>query len=812
MAANLLGNANLWFILAEANGLSGTATLKAGQTITVPNSVESGKLDADTHKVYNESEIIGSTMPNVRQKAKSRRCKNFFAIVIMVVVAVVAAALTAGASMLIMSAALAATSGVVMTTVAVAAAVIASAAVGAAIYAGMNIVQQGILIAADIQDGFDWSQVGKQAISGAESGAFAAATAGAGMLSGVAQTLAKVAIQATRIYVNRSSYTDKHGHINNWSGMTLQMLSVFGDGSEAANQAGKAADNANKAMAAVNWINQNANYISPWLNLAETSINHNGQLTDADWVNAIGQTFNAVVGDNVQGTRYTDVIKRSALETVGAVALSSIDKEAAYSYFENSVAREIGEYAGGKIKQVLKTDTWGQDAMKRVQQKRAISRMSFIDVNDREIVSSEQGAIFDSVIDSESKLSDKEIATDNFKALLAHRDNLDQVGRDILNDDEFFAHVVQDIRENGYDSPYAQISGLVLKTDDTELLASIVADNRKRFAETIIDQGNFVGAIAVKGMEQLGYSDLPDISHDKIDRVDNATIQYFANPEGAEGVSLNTWQTLRATGFIDEKTYQTIGYSAFESEAARAELIATIATLGFSAVRNPKGVIDGAKSLWNGGKAAAKLSAEGLQYGVRQLRVLGNLAKGKLSTVFPKGKNVNSTLEMLESKIAGRPREIGYIVDSKSGEVLATTRAPISNPRKLRFDEEQLRSLEGNIMTHNHPSGATFSIQDISTGLGSGAEEIRAVTEEGIHVIKFADNAPKYAGNQMGAIGYMSKQQEIAISELKSEFQSGVRQLPVGASKAEMEVFNAKIILDKVLQNNEWIQYSFIKN
>ncbi|AJQ94194.1 hypothetical protein [Gynuella sunshinyii] len=54
--------------------------------------------------------------------------------------------------MLIMSAALAATSGVVMTTVAVAAAVIASAAVGAAIYAGMNIVQQGILIAANDND------------------------------------------------------------------------------------------------------------------------------------------------------------------------------------------------------------------------------------------------------------------------------------------------------------------------------------------------------------------------------------------------------------------------------------------------------------------------------------------------------------------------------------------------------------------------------------------------------------------------------------------------------------------------------------
>ncbi|AJQ94186.1 hypothetical protein [Gynuella sunshinyii] len=303
--------------------------------------------------------------------------------------------------MLIMSAALAATSGVVMTTVAVAAAVIASAAVGAAIYAGMNIVQQGILIAADIQDGFDWSQVGKQAISGAESGAFAAATAGAGMLSGVAQTLAKVAIQATRIYVNRSSYTDKHGHINNWSGMTLQMLSVFGNGSEAANQAGKAADNANKAMAAVNWINQNANYISPWLNLAETSIHHNGQLTDADWVNAIGQTFNAVVGDNVQGTRYTDVIKRSALETVGAVALSSIDKEAAYSYFENSVANEIGKYAGGKIKQVLKTDTWGQDAMERAKRLRTAAQMINQVKKTYHITEAEEKVLLDAAKDGE---------------------------------------------------------------------------------------------------------------------------------------------------------------------------------------------------------------------------------------------------------------------------------------------------------------------------------------------------------------------------------------------------------------------------
>lgn len=39
-------------------------------SVTIPNSVETAHLDADTHKIYSESETIGNTMPNVRQEKK----------------------------------------------------------------------------------------------------------------------------------------------------------------------------------------------------------------------------------------------------------------------------------------------------------------------------------------------------------------------------------------------------------------------------------------------------------------------------------------------------------------------------------------------------------------------------------------------------------------------------------------------------------------------------------------------------------------------------------------------------------------------
>ncbi|AJQ92695.1 LysM peptidoglycan-binding domain-containing protein [Gynuella sunshinyii] len=378
VAASLLGNANLWFILAEANGLSGSDSLKAGQTITIPNSVESGKIDSETHKLYNESEIIGSTMPNVRQKAKKKKCASFFMIIVAVVVVAVATFLLPG-----LGTALATT---LFSGLGAAATVAGYALAGAILFAGAEVVRQGVGIALGLQEGFDWKAVGKQAIVGALTGAaggFGKAAETASSLAKI-QSVAKIAQPALKAAAAAVQAMDENGHITNWSGVALAAIG-------ASELTGKGA-----LSTSLNFIKENSNYISPWLNLAETAIRNDGKLTAGDWVGAIGGTITAVIDSHVgtttnqQGqtvTSYTldAIVNRSALKTITAGALSLIDEDAAYSYFENAVGSEVGNFIGGGITKAIGNSDWYQNWNNQVQtkllQQRAADQARFYQSN-----------------------------------------------------------------------------------------------------------------------------------------------------------------------------------------------------------------------------------------------------------------------------------------------------------------------------------------------------------------------------------------------------------------------------------------------
>jgi hypothetical protein len=63
IAAMYFGSPSYWYLIAEANGLAGSEALVEGTTLTIPNAVANSAGTAETFKVYNESEIIGSTSP-----------------------------------------------------------------------------------------------------------------------------------------------------------------------------------------------------------------------------------------------------------------------------------------------------------------------------------------------------------------------------------------------------------------------------------------------------------------------------------------------------------------------------------------------------------------------------------------------------------------------------------------------------------------------------------------------------------------------------------------------------------------------------
>jgi len=81
------GDAQMWYLIADANGLEGTETLVAGDTLTIPNVVSSTHNNSDTFKPYNPAEAIGNTTPT--PKPPQPKC-NAVATIVMIVVAVAA--------------------------------------------------------------------------------------------------------------------------------------------------------------------------------------------------------------------------------------------------------------------------------------------------------------------------------------------------------------------------------------------------------------------------------------------------------------------------------------------------------------------------------------------------------------------------------------------------------------------------------------------------------------------------------------------------------------------------------------------------
>ncbi len=101
IAAQVYGNPSLWFVIADANGLSGAEALKEGMHLKIPNTVQNGRITAETRVLYDEGEIVGSKLPNLKtppppqtaqQSASGDNCAVIGAIILIVFVAIVAIA------------------------------------------------------------------------------------------------------------------------------------------------------------------------------------------------------------------------------------------------------------------------------------------------------------------------------------------------------------------------------------------------------------------------------------------------------------------------------------------------------------------------------------------------------------------------------------------------------------------------------------------------------------------------------------------------------------------------------------------------
>ena len=192
IAQRVYGNANLWYVLAEANAITDDSGLTAGTTLVVPE-VKVTANDATTFKPFNPQEAIGNTSPSLPyiEPPPKEHC-NGIAMVLMVIVAVVATIFTAGAAALAFGAVASGTGffaagAAVLGGSALTAATgfAATAAVAGAAFAGGmagSIASQAVGKAMGVVDSFSL----RSAVAG---GIGAMVTAGAGAVIGGGETV-----------------------------------------------------------------------------------------------------------------------------------------------------------------------------------------------------------------------------------------------------------------------------------------------------------------------------------------------------------------------------------------------------------------------------------------------------------------------------------------------------------------------------------------------------------------------------------------------------------------------------------------------
>ncbi len=137
IAQAVWGDSTLWYILAEANGLTSQSELKAGQQLTVPNKVTNIHNTASTFKPYDPGQAIGNTnptLPSPPPPPEADKGCGVIGLIIAIVVAVVVTVFTAGAAALAMGAIQGATLG--------------TATLGGIMAAGATALTGGIGIAA----------------------------------------------------------------------------------------------------------------------------------------------------------------------------------------------------------------------------------------------------------------------------------------------------------------------------------------------------------------------------------------------------------------------------------------------------------------------------------------------------------------------------------------------------------------------------------------------------------------------------------------------------------------------------------------
>ncbi len=229
IAAMLWGDASLWYKLAEANGLSADASLAAGQSLSVPVGVVKNGNSAATFNPYDTARATGDLSPTTNKPPKKGKCGVFGQILVAIVtiaVTIVAAPLGPLAPVVgnVAGQLFGMATGIqqggfnwkslAIATISAGLAPPGTGSIVGDVVAGAvaNAAVQGIAVATDLQDNFDWVGVAAAGVS-AGVGTAMGGIKGFNQLSRGAQaalgaSARAIANAATRSIANGSSFGD----------------------------------------------------------------------------------------------------------------------------------------------------------------------------------------------------------------------------------------------------------------------------------------------------------------------------------------------------------------------------------------------------------------------------------------------------------------------------------------------------------------------------------------------------------------------------------------------------------------------------
>jgi YD repeat-containing protein len=158
IAVAVWGDADMWYLIGEANGLGAGAILTAGQRVRIPAKVTNIHNNAETFRVYDPNRAIGDNSPSQVSQAKPSARRGGCGMIGTIILIAVAVAIT----LIIKAPVISLVSGLLQgTALAGAATVIGAAATGAI----ASVVSQGVGLATGIQEKFSWKGVAMSALS-----------------------------------------------------------------------------------------------------------------------------------------------------------------------------------------------------------------------------------------------------------------------------------------------------------------------------------------------------------------------------------------------------------------------------------------------------------------------------------------------------------------------------------------------------------------------------------------------------------------------------------------------------------------------